>query len=178
MNDWFSLPSSSTAPGSVLCMYEGSVNLPPCTLCCLEADKSGISGQGKVESPRASVQLTKRSCQRSQRHFTISLSQKRNPHHPKPGSVLLIGFHSGTQICRVSGGLRACSSSPPSHQCFRVLSSLGAAVLYCSLQWGLSWHRGCPIFLCESPRSPLPAWYFTPKSVPVPPSLGCLRRGR
>ncbi|XP_060224833.1 selenocysteine lyase isoform X2 [Meriones unguiculatus] len=35
----------STVPGLVLCMYEGSVNLPPCTPCCLEVDKSGISGQ-------------------------------------------------------------------------------------------------------------------------------------
>lgn len=38
-------------------MYEGSVNLPPCTPCCLEVDKSGISGQGKVESLQASARL-------------------------------------------------------------------------------------------------------------------------
>lgn len=31
-------------------MYEDLVNLPLSTLCCLEVDKNGISGQGKAES--------------------------------------------------------------------------------------------------------------------------------
>ena len=40
---------SSMAPGLAHFTSEGSVNSPLCTLCCLEVDKSGISGQGKVE---------------------------------------------------------------------------------------------------------------------------------
>ncbi|XP_060224837.1 selenocysteine lyase isoform X7 [Meriones unguiculatus] len=45
----------STVPGLVLCMYEGSVNLPPCTPCCLEVDKSGISGQAQPTSPQIRI---------------------------------------------------------------------------------------------------------------------------
>lgn len=46
VNDYF--PFSSMAPGSEHCTSEGSGSSPLCTPCCLEVDKSGISGQGKV----------------------------------------------------------------------------------------------------------------------------------
>lgn len=65
-------------------MYEGSVNLPPCTPCCLEVDKSGISGQGKVESLQASARLATLSG-----FLAVSVSQKHSPHDPKSELLLI-----------------------------------------------------------------------------------------
>ena len=53
LDEWLAFPFSSTAPGSERSTSEGLVSTPLCTRCCLEADKSGTSGQGKAGGGRA-----------------------------------------------------------------------------------------------------------------------------
>ncbi|XP_060224836.1 selenocysteine lyase isoform X6 [Meriones unguiculatus] len=107
----------STVPGLVLCMYEGSVNLPPCTPCCLEVDKSGISGQeAQPTSPQIRIGPDDWFLQ-----WDSELQSRGDSEH-------------------VTG-------IPLSHKCFRALGSLCIAAHHCFLQWGLSRHRKHPIFL-------------------------------
>lgn len=150
-------------------MYEGSVNLPPCTPCCLEVDKSGISGQGKVESLQASARLATL----LSGFLAVSVSQKHSPHHPKSE---LINCYSGSQSCSVSGDSEHVIGVPLSHKYSWVLGSLCAAMLCYSLQSGLRRHKGA-LFSFVRARVSIAYVGFNPKSVPAPSLLECLRRG-